>query len=892
MEEKPYSTSQKTGSNDQQAAWFLSKPISSGTDLPTGTVTFLFTDIEVSTPHWEQHPELMEEALKLHNHILFEAIISNEGKVFKLVGDEFQAVFRTAPQALQAAIDIQFSLRDADWNELGPIKSRIGLHTGEAYHDDIGDEYAVSPTKNRVGRIRSAAHGEQILLSKECADLCETKLPDGIQLKFLGEYRMKGLTRLEPLYQVVMPGLREDFPPLATLTTPKNNLPLELTSFIGREKEIGKVIELLEKNRFVTLTGVGGTGKTRLVVRVAETILDEFPNGVWFVELASLSDPELVPRTIINVLGLLENAQQKPLDQLKAFLRDKNILIVLDNCEHVIVDCARISHELLMSCPSLKILTSSREALGVAGESSYPVPSLPVPDLGKLPSLDKLIQIPSVRLFTERARAVRPDFEVTKENAPAITHVCKRLDGIPLAIELAAALVSAFSTAQIAEHLDDRFRLLTGGSRTAVPRLQTLRASIDWSFSLLEESERLLLIRLSVFQGGWTLELAQEVCAFDGLDAFDVMEGLAQLVNKSLIIADTTADGGTRYHRLETIRQYAREKLVESGGSEVLYDRHLDAFLDLAEEAKMHLRRRRHLEWLDKLETELDNIRVALTWALERDAVKGLRIATFLYWFWHCRTYKLEGESWLQKLQDKVREKEIDVSPALLADALARQAMLVSMALLTNPQSYQIAEEALKLAESLGDDYKHIQAVALLALSWNSWYAPGGLNIVRKNSLRCMKIAEEIGDDFLVSESLNTIWETETDQVKAKAFLDRKLELVRKLDDEDGLMNVEFCLGIYYLWSGELTQAIQMFEQSQQWAKKLRHDWMIIQTIEGRGWTFYFLGNAEKAIESFRQGLKMAFDLGEQAKIIDLYRCLCYAYALKRDWSQAEAYCS
>jgi len=544
--------------------------------LPTGTVTFLFTDMEGSTPRWESQPELMEEALRIHNDILFAAILAHGGKVFKIVGDEFQAAFSTAQQALQAAIDIQFGLQNAGWNELGPLKVRIGLHTGEAHHDDIGDEYAISPTKNRVGRIRSAAHGGQILLSQESADLCETVLPRGVHLNNLGEFRMKGLTRREHLFQVIVPGLPEQFPPLATLADPRHNLPRQLTPFIGREKEIKQVKDLLAGNSMVTLTGSGGVGKTRLSIRVAEDLVNSFADGIWFVELASLTDPKLVVQTIALTLGLREEAGFSFQEALEFFLKSRQVLLALDNCEHLIEACARLADSLLRQCTRLKLLASSREALGVAGEIVFHVPSLSMPDPQEQAELMKMTDYDAVRLFVERGKAVMPAFHITPESAQYILRICERLDGIPLALELAAARLNMLDTEQIASRLDNTFRLLVGGARTAVPRQQTLRATIDWSYQLLSEQERLLLRRLSVFVGGCSLEGVEAVCAGEGLEEGEILDLLTSLVNKSMVIADQMQGAKTRYHLLETVRQYAREKLFDVGESKALRDRHLD----------------------------------------------------------------------------------------------------------------------------------------------------------------------------------------------------------------------------------------------------------------------------------------------------------------------------
>jgi predicted ATPase/class 3 adenylate cyclase len=856
--------------------------------LPTGTVTFLFTDIQGSTPLWEHEPEKMAAALQVHNTALQEAIAAQGGVVFKTVGDEFQAAFPTAPQALRAAIESQRALDSATWNELDPLKVRMGLHTGEAELGPGGDEYAVSHTKNRAARIMSAAHGGQILISQETSDLVDHQLPNGVMLKDLGEHRLKGIEILEHLFQVCAPDLAQDFPPLATTISHPHNLPLQLTSFIGREREVAEVSALLEKHRLVTLTGSGGTGKTRLSLRAAEEVLDLFPNGVWFAELAGLADPELVPRTIVAALGLQESPNRSLLDQLKDYLRDKQLLIVLDNCEHVIADCARIADALLRACPRLKILASSREALSVAGEVAYHVPSLSAPDPHALPPLEAFSHFAAVQLFAERAAAVNPGFQVTDANAQAVAQVCRRLDGIPLAIELAAARVGALSVAQIAERLDNRFRLLTGGSRTALPRQQTLRASIDWSYSLLDASERLLLMRLSVFQGGWTLELASEVCGFDGLDEFDVLDGLTQLVNKSLIIAETGANGSNRYRRLETIRQYAREKLLDSGASEAVRDRHLEAFTRLAEAAEPHLRGQRGVEWLDRLEVELDNLRAALEWALEGDALQGLRLVTTSYWLWHSRGYRVEGEAWLRQLQERLGE-QADIDLALMATARARQAVLQAMTGRRGGQVARLAREALELAEQLGEDGKPIQAIALYTLA-GSARVLGQEAITYRFARQCLEIAEALGDRFMVAESYLQLTWSDPDPIKARNYAEKHLALRRELGDVSGLVIAHVQLVVHHFWSGDLAQAHLLLKEAMEIASKLkdRAGLMVGQVL--LGYFSYAGGEADKAIEHFFQALAIGRDLGEQGHVIRQLNALGCAYGAKKEWSQAERY--
>ena len=499
---------------------------------------------------------------------------------------------------------------------------RAALHTGIAEERD-GDYFG--PSVNRVARLLSAGYGGQTLLSAPTQELVRDHLPPGAGLPDLGEHRLKDLQRPERIFQLAAPGLTSEFPPLKTLDTLPNNLPIQLTSFIGREREMEEVKRLLDTTRLLTLIGPGGTGKTRLSLHVAADLLDldRFPHGVWLVELAPLADPSLGAPGCRFGIGRAGKCGHIHTESLKEYLHSKQLLLVLDNCEHLVEACAQLADALLRSCPDLKILASSREALGIGGETIWRVPSLSLPDPTHSTGanlVSTLSQYEAVRLFIDRAQAALPGFKVTNHNAPAVAQICHRLDGIPLAIELAVARVSALSVEQIAARLDDRFRLLTGGSRTALPRQQTLRATIDWSYGLLSEPERVLLRRLSVFAGGWTPEAAEAVCSGGGIEEYEVLDSLMHLVDKSLVTFEqadaggaggATQEGEGRYRLLETIRQYARDKLLEAGEEVIqgVRDRHMGYFLKFIEEAEPRLLGVAEGPWLDRVEREHDNLR-------------------------------------------------------------------------------------------------------------------------------------------------------------------------------------------------------------------------------------------------------------------------------------------
>lgn len=614
-------------------------------ELSSGTVTFLFTDIEGSTQLLQRLKEQYASLLRTHHQIITDAITNHHGQVVDTQGDSFFAVFPRAIDALHAVVEAQRTLTSYDWQEGTPVRVRMALHTGEPLKD--AGRY-VGIDVHRAARIGSAGHGSQILLSQTTKALVEHQLPEDVTLRDLGGHYLKDLPGPQPIFQLVISGLTNDFPPLKTLEVLPNNLPVQLTSFIGRETQLAEIKHLFGTTHLLTLTGVGGTGKTRLAHKMGSDVIEDFKDGVWLVELAPLSNPELVPQAIAAALNLREQPGQSLTDLLKDYLSRKKLLLILDNCEHLIDACAQMASVLLHAAPSLKILATSREALGIGGEAPYPVPSLSLPaPAAVLP--DALLQYEAVQLFVDRARAVDLHFQLTHKNGSAVGQICQRLDGIPLALELAAARVKGLSVEQIAARLDDRFRLLTGGSRTALPRQRTLQAAIDWSYRLLMLPEQLVLRRVSVFARGWTLEAAEFVCSL-GLASGDVLEILLRLVDKSLVVAETERTE-SRYHMLETIRQYAQEKLDETGEGVELRQHHLQYFRKLAKNAELRLRSADQLEWMDQVDVEQDNIRAALTWAGEGDSVEaGLELATSLWVFWVYRGHMREGLTFLERL--------------------------------------------------------------------------------------------------------------------------------------------------------------------------------------------------------------------------------------------------
>ena len=870
-------------------------------ELPTGTVTFLFTDIEGSTPLWEREPDQMRVALARHDVILRRAIESRGGHVYKVIGDAFQAAFDVSGQAILAALATQRVLAAEVWPTSTPLRVRMGLHAGHAVAQ--GSDYTTTHTLNRVARIMSAGHGGQILLSDAVAELIRDDLPVGVILRDMGKHHMKGLTQLEHLFQVVAPDLSADFPPLNTLDVASNNLPAQLTTFIGRETEVAEVKRSLSESRLTTLTGSGGCGKTRLSIQVARELQAEYADGIWLVELAPLADPALVPQTVVTALGLREDSNRPTLEVLTDFLRSKTVLLLLDNCEHVIEACAQLSESLLRACPQLRILASSREALGISGEVPYRVPSLAVPDPAHLPSLGTLASMDAIRLFVERAATARPGLVLTAQSAPVVVQICKRLDGIPLAIELAASRVKVLSVEQIAARLDDRFRLLTGGSRTALPRHQTLQALIDWSYDLLSEVERVLLRRLSVFAGGWTLEATEAVCAGNDIEADDVLDLLAHLVDKSLALVEER-NGEARYRMLDTIRQYARQKVLESGEAARVRARHLDFFLKLAEAAESELRGVEQLMWLNRLEAEHDNLRAALDWTQGGgETGSGLRLAGALFWFWLLRGYANEGRTWLEGMlslpgesrRSKARAKALRAAGFLAVgegDLVAGRSRLnESLAIFRELGEQEGAADSLHglgRAAYFQGDYAAARSLLEESLSisqaagykWGSAQALYRLGMVimiqgdyaqaRPHFEESVAKFRELGDKWSLSYSLSALGEEALrrgDYAIARSVLGESLTVFQELGSKSGIAMSLSELGWLALSQGDYLAARSRLEESLALRREMGYRVGMAIALNLLGDVALHQGNYQQAKTLIEKSLALRKDVGSKSGI-------------------------
>ncbi len=849
--------------------------------LPSGTVTFLFTDIEGSTPLWEQMPEAMRVSVAQHHAILRDAIEANGGQVFQVIGDAFQVAFRLAGEGLCAALAAQRALQAAQWGPTGALKVRMGLHTGPAELDGGPDApYQVGHTLNRAARVMSAGYGGQVLLSQESADLVERELPNGVRLKDLGEHHLKGMERTEHLYQAAAQDLPQAFPSLPTAILYPNNLPVQLTSFIGREKEIDEVTGLLQTHRLLTVTGSGGVGKTSLALQVGGHLLDAFPDGVWLIELAPLDDPDIVVLSAAYALGMRDTPSRNALDILAGYLREKRLLLILDNCEHLIEACARLADTLLRGCPKLTLLATSREALGVRGETTYRLPSLAFPNPQQIPPLEDLARVEAVRLFCERAAAVQPVFTLTSANASSVGQICRRLDGIPLAIELAAARMRMATAEQIAARLDDAFRLLTGGSRTALPRQQTLKAAIDWSYNLLPEAEKVLLSRLSVFAGGWTLEAAEQVCSdpqvdsppyiANTLEAGEIFDLLGHLVDKSLVTLELEETGAGRYSMLETVRQYAWETLKKrSGGSRALRDRHLAYFLQFALEAEPHLRSQGQAQWLDRLEEELDNLRLAMEWGLSERVVEGLQLANAILYLFHIHGHSTEGLAWYTKLlsaeallPEKGEPGERDARRLARARGLWRHVFFaLNHTDLYVPQKLigDLEESAAILRElgSIGSSDLAYDLIYLGRILLETTQAAAALTQAAAVLEEGMELARKLGDRFLIAECLwneSNLPYLQGDIERSETMVKERLALLREVDDQDGIGSSLGRLGIYALFRGEYARVTELIDESRMNAQSVKNQWILGYIYQGYSLLTRAQGEVGQAAEWAEKG--------------------------------------
>lgn len=841
--------------------------------LPSGTVTFLFTDIEGSTTLWEKYPEAMKTALAEHDSILRAAVESNYGHIIKTTGDGVHAAFEKAQDAVHATVEAQRALQTSEFfkNSEISLRVRMGLHTGEAELRD-GDYYGQS--LNRAARIMSVAHGGQILLSNATAEVIRDDLSPAITLQDLNEHRLKDLARPEHIYQVNHADFRLDFPPIKSLNSLPNNLPVQLTSFIGRGKEIGEIKDAINSGRFITLTGSGGTGKTRLSQEVGAQLLTSFQHGVWFVELAPLSDEAQIIPALAQVFGLQELPFNPLAKLVEDYLRDKKLLLILDNCEHLIAGCARLADHLLHQCAGLKILASSREALGIAGEVAYRTPSLADSE--------------STQLFVDRAHAANSNFKLTDANASSVAQICHRLDGIPLAIELAAARTKLLSAEQIATRLDDMFRLLVGGSRTALPRQQTLRALIDWSYDLLYDEEKRLLQFASVFVGGWTLEALEFVA-----EEPSTLELLGQLVNKSLVVTEEHA-GQMRYFLLETIRQYGREKLLEAKQAAAARDRHFIHYKNsssglwdvslVSSESK--------IKRLRAMQVEMENLRTAFEWGLQNDAQDALDLATNIAMCMSMTGGQLEGITVLKAAMEKFRA----LPPAAGGDAervrkeiYAHGCFNMGMLLQGTNEimlSRSTLQEAIAIARELSD--RHMLGMAL------EMYANASAMIKAEDTLAAtqegLEIFREINDSAGMAMAYGNLarWESihgnYQEAEKYVALLQAHMKDT-PISLQSGFTNLG--LGIGARARGHFDRAQRHFTEGLRIFSQMGHKGMVMGMTSEMAHTQRALGNFTEAKKTYFETIKAYQNYGNRPAVAHQLECFAMIAVVEEEPQRA-----
>ena len=802
----------------------------------TGIVTFLFTDIEASTRLIQDIGDQYAGVLGDYRRLLDEAVRTWGGEEVGTQGDGCLAAFFTAEDGVAAAAAAQQALVRHRWPEGVSLRVRMGLHTGEAIHE-AGDYIGLSV--HRAARICAAAHGGQILLSEAVQALAARHLPPGIGLRDVGSHRLKDLREPEHLYQVLQRGLPVEFPPIESLGP--NNLPLQLTSFVGREHEMEQVKGLLAKTRLLTLSGSGGLGKTRLAIQVAADLTERFPHGVWFVELAPLTDAGLIPQAMASLFGLREEPGRPLLATLTEYLRRRHLLLILDNSEHLVEGCAPLVDGLLRACPHLHVLSTSRQTLGIAGETTWLIPPLSSPGADDPSTVDGLGRYEAVRLFSERAAAIVPHFTLTAENAPIVAEVCRRMDGIPLAIELAAARLRILSIEQIRQRLDQRFQLLTAGSRTALPRHQTLRAAIDWSYALLAEKERVLFGRLAAFVGGCAPEAAEAICAGGAVESGDVLGLVAQLVDKSLLLPERRADE-VRYRMLDTILEFGRDKLREAGEESAVRARHAAFFLSLAERAEPQLRGTGQAAWFARLETEHDNLRVALDWLLQRDGEAVLRLGCALWWFWYVHGYYREGREWLSQALHKAGA----LHPLLRARALTGAGYLA-----TSQGDYAAArpllEESLRTSRDSRDDSN--TGFVLNSLGRLAWYE-GEFDRAFEFYIESLSVFRRLDDKYSIGVLLNNLGVlaiSRGELEQARSWLEESLVLGRALKVNQRVAFAASNLSVVALRRSEYDLARALLRESLSLDSEVGDKRSISSELEGFGVLAASLGQPARA---------------------------------------------
>ena len=825
--------------------------------LPGGTVTFLFTDIEGSTALWEQDRQAMAAAVERHFALLGEAVAAQDGVLFKTIGDAAQAAFPTVPNAIAAAIAAQLALRREDWGEIGRLRVRMAIHAGEATPND-GDYLA--PALNRLARVLATGYGEQILLT-DTARALATSLPTGYALQDLGKHRLRDLIEAERIFQLCGPGLPPDFPPLKSLDQHPTNLPTQPTLLIGRESELAALRAVLsaQEARLITLVGPGGTGKTRLALQAAAESLENFADGVWWVPLAAVSDPENVVQVIAAPLGIREGPAQPLLESLAAHLRSRQILLLLDNFEHLRDAAPQIQH-LLQSAPGLVVLVTSREPLRLRAEREFPVDPLPLPATDTGISVEDALDAAAVRLFVERAQARKPAFALDDANVAAVVAICRRLDGLPLAIELAAARVRILTPAALLARLDQRLSILTGGARDLPARQQTLRAAIAWSYDLLVPPERALFARLAVFAGGCTLEAAEAVCSASGGLPLDLLDGIDSLIQKSLLRQEEGPGGDPRFTMLETIREFAQERLQELPEADALRQAHAETLLILAENVNQE-DVSAEVDLLNRLEADHANLRQAVAYYASQGAAglaKRVRLVAALAHFWRTHGHLAEGR---RELEEAIAA-EGDIPPAQRAPAIKGAALLAEAqgdldgAERLNEQVLALQREADDLA-GVADSLTGLGVIARQR---------GDLKTARSRHQEALDAWRRAGDAAGTAGALldlGLIRQLEGDYVSAETEFKESLGLFRRLGDDLGEAHALHYLGLLAMATASLPEAIEWFGESLRLWHAMSIRQMIATDFTNLGEAHHLSGALEEAERLYREALSLFEVLGD-----------------------------
>jgi predicted ATPase/class 3 adenylate cyclase len=819
-------------------------------ELPSGTVTLLFTDIEGSTRLLQHLGGRYHNVLAEHRGLLRAAFAGHRGCEVSTEGDGFFVAFARASDAVAAAVDGQRALVAHPWGESVGVRVRMGLHSGEPTL--VARDY-VGLDVHRAARICSAGHGGQVLVSRVTHELVSRELPPGISFRDLGEHRLKDLTHPEQLYQLVIPGLAADFPALRIVERQRTNLPAPLTAFVGRKRELEEITALLgrEEVRLLTLTGPGGSGKTRLALRVAAGLVEEFSDGVVLVELASIEDPTLVPAAVAHALGVREVLDQPVLETLIDSVGGQRLLLLVDNFEQV-VPAAAVVYRLLVACPQLKVLVTSRAALHVSGEYEYPVPPLAVPDVQAPPAPNGAAS-EAVTLFANRARAVKPDFAVTAQNAATVAEICRRLDGLPLAIELAAVRIRLLSLEALLERLQQRLPLLTGGARDLPVRQQTLRATIDWSYRLLAPAEQRLFARLAVFAAGCSVEAAETVCSLNSDE--EVLAGLDSLLDKNLLRTLDSDRGVPRVGMLETIREYAHELLDTGGEAALLARRHADYFLALAGQADSLLSGPEQRMWFKQFAADLDNFRAALAWsAAHQQYETTAKLAEGLRLFWQDQGPVSEGVRWLNAA---LQHREY-LSLPTLTRVLSTKAALLLVIQGDRNQATPLLRESLRLARELGDTTRLIRNLSYLGI-----VAEQQGDYQRSVALHDEALAlartqpnQELLATALVNQS--GVYMLHGHYAQARAVLEESLVLVRKLEDPRGIAYALTYLATVALAEQDPQQAIPMLEESLTVGRELESPALTANPLCGLALAALYQGDHGRASALFMESLTLA----------------------------------